>query len=389
MTAFAPPQGQDPGSVVERILDDRIDIHSVAEFEALLDVFPDDGDLYRKFADHLLAKKLPEASLVAYNKASRLYLEAGMVLQASVAKILEWSIVKPSHREGRAFHGAVRRKGGGDVPAQLLFAQLTYEEMVGLMRRLVRVRLQPGQTVYDAGEESTEIFFIVAGQLVEGPPSDGGEAPAAGNTLAENDIFGDIFPLEETSTNRCRVTATTPVELVKIAKPVLKAVCYRFPRIRELLERLSRNRKGPEHERAWKTVRRSCRYSLPAGVRLAFSTNGAARPDDALYGTSRDLSTGGICVALEAGLSQDRASSLLDRRATLAIMEDGRPLIDGLAGNVAWLKTVGSPARPTHLVGIAFEAMAEETEMALNAFCTISNDEQDMIWNLWNHLVRH
>jgi hypothetical protein len=56
---------------------------------------------------------------------------------------------------------------------------------------------------------------------------------------------------------------------------------------------------------------------------------------------------------------------------------------------VAWRKTVGNGTHPAHIVGIAFDPMAEATAIALNAFCTISNDEQDMIWNLWNHLVRH
>jgi hypothetical protein len=73
----------------------------------------------------------------------------------------------------------------------------------------------------------------------------------------------------------------------------------------------------------------------------------------------------------------------------LTILEGNRMVIDGLSGKVAWQKTVGGSTRATYIVGIIFDPMAEETAIALNAFCTISNDEQDMIWNLWNHLVRH
>jgi hypothetical protein len=93
------------------------------------------------------------------------------------------------------------------------------------------------------------------------------------------------------------------------------------------------------------------------------------------------------------GSENDTARSdidaLLKQKPTLTILEGNRKVIDGLNGNVAWLKTVGRMPRPTHIVGITFDPMAEETAIALNAFCTISNDEQDMIWNLWNHLVRH
>lgn len=377
------------GSVIEQILNDQIDITSVAEFESLIDVFPEDPDLYRKFADLLADKTLPEEAMLAYNKAAALYLDAGMVLQSIVAKILEWSIVKPSHREGRAYHATVRRKGGGDVPSQLFFSQLSYEEMVSLMLRLTRVRLPPGETVYDTGRESTDIYFIVSGELTENLPPEKNGQPLATIVLAENDIFGDIFPLEEASFCRARVTTGTAVELIKISKPALKATCYRYPRVRELLERLSRVRTTRERERAWKTVRRSCRYCLPADVRLAFKPDGTDTLN-VVHGTARDLSTGGICVALKVDPAHpDIDASLLEQSATLTILEGNQTAIDGLTGNVAWRKQVGRNNHPTHLVGIAFDSMAEETEMALNAFCTISNDEQDMIWNLWNHLVRH
>lgn len=388
MNAIEPHVKPDQASIIVQILDDQIDIDSVEEFEHLLEVFPEDPDLYRKFADLLAERKLKEAALVAYNKAATLYLDAGMVLQSIVAKLLAWSIVKPSHGEGRNFHAMVRRKGGGDVPSQVLFSQLNYEEMVALMLRLTRVRLSPGETVYDTGQESTAIYFIVSGELAETLPQMEDAEPSSALALAQNDIFGDIFPLEEESFCRTRAAATTAVELIKISKPVLKAICYRYPRIRELLERLSRIHTPQGSDRAWQTVRRSSRYCLPADVKLEFS------PEDTdkkwvIYGTTRDLSTGGICVALNHDTASPDLDPLLKEKTALTILEGNRTVIDGLTGKVAWRKTVGRSTPPTHIVGIVFDPMAEETAIALNAFCTISNDEQDMIWNLWNHLVRH
>ena len=387
MNGIEPHANPDQESVIEQILDDQIDINSAEEFENLLEVFPDNADLYRKFADLLAGRKRLDAALLAYHKAATLYLDAGLVLQSIVAKILEWSIVKPSHREGLDFHAMVRRKGGGDMPSQVLFSQLNYEEMVALMLRLARVRLSPGEAVYDTGQESTDIYFIVSGELTETLPQIEGAEPSTAIALAENDIFGDIFPLEEESLCLARVAATSAVELVKISKPVLKATCYRFPRIRELLERLSRIR-TPQGNRAWQTVRRSCRYCLPADIKVEF-TSDATGEKRVVQGTTRDLSTGGICVALKNDTALSDIEALLKQKPTLTILEGNRTVIDGLNGNVAWRKTVGRMPRPTHIVGITFDPMAEETAIALNAFCTISNDEQDMIWNLWNHLVRH
>lgn len=378
----------DQGSIIEQIIDDRIDIDSVEEFENLLEVFPGDPDLYRKFADMAAGSKHPQTALLAYHKAADLYVDAGMVLQSIVAKILEWSIVKPSHQEGRDFHAMVRRKGGGDMPSQVLFSQLTYEEMVALMLRLTRLRLSPGEVVYDIGQEATAIYFIVSGELTETIPQKDNARPSAAITLAENDIFGDIFPLEEASFCHARVTATTAVELVRISKPVLRASCYRYPRIRELIERLGRVRTPQGKDRSWQTVRRTCRYCLPADVKLEFTPENSDEKR-VIHGTTRDLSTGGICVVLKNDTALCDVKSLLKQKTTLTILEGNRTVIDQLNGNVAWRKTVGKTTRPTHIVGITFDPMADETAIALNAFCTISNDEQDMIWNLWNHLVRH
>ena len=387
MNGIEPHANPDQESVIEQILDDLIDINSAEEFENLLEVFPDNADLYRKFADLLAGRKRLDAALLAYHKAATLYLDAGLVLQSIVAKILEWSIVKPSHREGLDFHAMVRRKGGGDMPSQVLFSQLNYEEMVALMLRLARVRMSPGEVVYDTGQESTDIYFIVSGELTETLPQIEGAEPSTAIALAENDIFGDIFPLEEESLCLARVAATSAVELVKISKPVLKATCYRFPRIRELLERLSRIR-TPQGDRAWQTVRRSCRYCLPADIKIEFMSDDTGKKRF-VHGTTRDLSTGGICVVLKNDTSRSDIDAVLKQKPTLTILEGNRTVIDGLIGNVAWRKTVGRETRPTHIVGITFDPMADETAIALNAFCTISNDEQDMIWNLWNHLVRH
>ena len=146
MNAIESQANPKQASIIEQIIDDTIDIESVREFEHLLDVFPDDPGLYRKFADLLADKNQLDAALLTYNKASALYLDAGMVLQSIVAKILEWSIVKPSHREGHAFHGLIRNKGGGDTPSQVLFSQLNYEETVTLMLSLTRLRLRTGET---------------------------------------------------------------------------------------------------------------------------------------------------------------------------------------------------------------------------------------------------
>jgi hypothetical protein len=77
MNATEAQTAVEQGSIIEQILAGQIDINSVEEFENLLDVFPGDPDLYRKFADMLAERKHVQAALVAYNKAAMLYLGRG------------------------------------------------------------------------------------------------------------------------------------------------------------------------------------------------------------------------------------------------------------------------------------------------------------------------
>ena len=103
--------------------------------------------------------------------------------------------------------------------------------------------------------------------------------------------------------------------------------------------------------------------AFPADVRLTFSANGNG-VRQTIQGTARDLSIGGMCVALSNDTTDSDLDALLRKKVTLTILEGNRTAIDRLTGIVAWRKKVGSNTHPTHIVGIVFGPMAEETEMA-------------------------
>ena len=90
-------------SIMQRILDGTLAVDSVDEFSEILDIYPEDPLLQRKFADLLMEKSQLDEALEAYDQASSLFIDEGMNLQAIVAKILQWSIQKPTHDEGRQF----------------------------------------------------------------------------------------------------------------------------------------------------------------------------------------------------------------------------------------------------------------------------------------------
>ena len=97
-------------SIMQRILDGTLTIESIEEFREVLDIYPEDPILRRKFADLLLEKSQLDQAISAFDRAADLFIQQGMNLQAIVAKILQWSIQKPTHQQGRSFHARLRMK---------------------------------------------------------------------------------------------------------------------------------------------------------------------------------------------------------------------------------------------------------------------------------------
>ena len=73
-------------SLVSRIIDGSVTIDSVKKFEDLLKVFPGKPELQKAYAGFLRKEKSLDAA-DAYGKASKLFIESGMTLQAIVCKI--------------------------------------------------------------------------------------------------------------------------------------------------------------------------------------------------------------------------------------------------------------------------------------------------------------
>ena len=123
-------------SVVNRIIDGSITIDSVDEYKDLLKAFPNNPRLHRVFADRLLEEKSINAA-DEYKMSAKLFLEAGMPLQAITCKIFEWRILKPSKEEGLAFHSALCECNPQNLEVQKFFTKLAYEEIIALMAKIV------------------------------------------------------------------------------------------------------------------------------------------------------------------------------------------------------------------------------------------------------------
>jgi len=83
-------------SIAAQIIDGSINIDSTSEFENILQIFPNDPALLRAYGDLLMEKKTPDVAAQSFGKAAKLFIDAGMMLQAIVSKSLQWKINPPS-----------------------------------------------------------------------------------------------------------------------------------------------------------------------------------------------------------------------------------------------------------------------------------------------------
>ena len=377
-------------SVVNRIIDGSITIDSVEEFQDLLKAFPNDPRLHRVFADRLLEEKRVNAA-EEYKTSANLFLEAGMPLQAVACKIFEWRIIKPSKEEGLAFHSALCGCNPQNIESQKLFTKLTYEEMVALMAEIVPHNYPANTMLKKFGDEENELCFVVSGALEETHyhrlETDEKVQKKSTTNLIESDIFGEIYPFDEDKLSESDIESITCVELLKIFKFNLIALCEEHPKLNHLMRNLCKFYFESNLERYSKTVRKASRYKLPMQVNLKIFQEEGGKPPLNLSGFTDDISLGGTCVVLGAKYQTGDISHLTGKNVKIQLSLPIESIILYILGSIAWGKEISVEGKKTAIVGIKFKEISQVDREVLKGYCFGSQAEQNLIWSLWNSLM--
>ena len=380
-------------SIMQRILDGTLTIESIEEFREVLDIYPEDPILRRKFADLLLEKSQLDQAIPAFDRAADLFIQQGMNLQAIVAKILQWSIQKPTHQQGRNFHARLRDEGAQHTPLQRFWASMSYAELVTIMLRLVRVRLMTGEKIACVDDPANEIYFVVSGTLAETwSPDCQMEASKAGIEtepilLGANDIFGNIFPLDQPTVSYTDIVAVTDVELVKIAKPVLWEACQTHRHIEQQLREIYKPDNVDKCDRAWQTVRRTIRYGLPTKVEISGKPSRQGESQWQHTGIAVDLSLGGLCIDLGPRANVHRGI-MKGQRIDLSLDLLNEVAILDLSGKIVWYRNRKTEKGESTVIGIRLDQLNTTDRELLTEYCAGSVGEQNLLWSLWDSLVK-
>ena len=377
--------------ILNRINDGSLRLTSDAEFQQLKDLFPDRGEISRAYADFLLGQDDKEKAYNAYTHAANLFLKDGKTFQAIVSTMLAWRNGKPTHGVGRAFHTSLQNSIREESPLRHLFSDISYPELLAFMLKLVRTYVDANKYVTRIGQDSQYVFFVVSGELEEhvdpaikvqrlrsGP---------SGQILQDNDIFGDIFPLQETTVSLSDVKACKPSEVVKISKAHLIEICQRYP---DLEHRLAKLYKGPpsvDYGRSWSSVRRSTRHENPVRTTVMLSLRKGDQSPVAFEGMSKDISLGGACIDLGLKYGSMRPETFAGIEA---VVEINLPSGVGVSipGHVTWCKQVNEPAGVSIVAGIRFAPLPPDVRDFLKVYCFGFETEQSLMWALWEEYIK-
>lgn len=122
-----------------------------------------------------------------------------------------------------------------------LFRPLTSEDRKEVLAAVKRSAYLPGEDIVREGEEGQTMYLIKSGEVVVWVKgTDGGRNEVA--RLGPGDFFGEVA----LATSRPRVATVTAapggVELVEIPKPVIRDMAFKYPEIKQSLEKVIRER---------------------------------------------------------------------------------------------------------------------------------------------------
>jgi len=378
-------------SILRRINDRSLALTSDAEFQQLKDLFPDRGEISRAYADFLLEQGDKKKAYHAYTHAADLFLKDDKTFQAIVSTMLAWRIGKPTHGIGRAFHTALQTSIREESPLRHLFGDISYPELLAFMLKLVRMCVDTDKHVTRIGQDCQHVFFVVSGELEEHVDpavntQKTGSGPS-GQILQDNDIFGDIFPLQAATVSLSDVKTCTPSEVVKISKANLMEICQRYPKLEHRLAKLYKGPPSIDYGRSWSSIRRSTRHENPVRTTVMLSLRKGDQSPVAFEGMSKDISLGGACIDLGLKYGSMRPETFAGIEA---VVEINLPSGVGVSipGHVTWCKKVNEPAGVSIVAGIRFASLPPDVRDFLKVYCFGYETEQSLMWALWEEYIK-
>ena len=355
-------------SIVNQIIDGSITIDSIGEFQSMLKIFPGNPHLHRGLADLLVKRKSFAAASEYYDKTANFFIESGYVLQAVVARMLQWQIIKPSLKSIKHFYHRLIENNPRATPLNMFFAGLSFREFIAVMTRLERMMLPPGKMVKKFGDPENSLYMVVSGQLYRRTYPSVRQSNDRNQLIEslEEEIFGEICPLDKEQFSQSYTETATRVELVKISKENLIDIGKNYPSVDLALLELFENQR--ELTPKPYVARKIKRHSIPVRVSLDILEIDEATPVLKRDGVVRDLSIGGACLLLDGDDSKPRSRRFIGKAVNVVMSPPSGAMTLSIRGTIIWSQIIPIDEGESQALGIQFDVMSPNLSGLLLVF---------------------
>jgi CRP-like cAMP-binding protein len=192
--------------------------------------------------------RLPEGSVFGefgFFLGSRRTMDVRAVTRATVLELTKADLTEIISRYGRVeavlFDFYKERVVDTLLAMTELFRPLTPEDRKDVLARVTRSAWPMGEDIVKEGDVGQTMYIIKTGEVVVWVKgTDGGRNEVA--RLGPGDFFGEVA----LATSRPRVATVTAasglVELVEIGRPVIRDLAFKYPEIKQALEKVIRER---------------------------------------------------------------------------------------------------------------------------------------------------
>lgn len=363
-------------TIPEYIIDGSISVDSLEAFARILKEFPGRPELVRMHADRLASGHFQAAAVQQYEEAARLFLEAGRLLQAWVAKTLQWRLQRPPRDQFVEFHRALESTPHNGAPVDGFLQNLKPVERMAVFARSRRICAPAGEDILNAGKHHADLYLVVSGIVKESCYEMISHKPRfrreAGRVLWEADSFGEVYPFSEEIPVQPHIVTNSRTELLVISRRRLMRACQRYPNVESGIIRLCRIRSRRQAEPASEGVRQGLRYTIPTGMAMEILPAEKNEAAVVMRGQCRDLSVSGASFIPEAGQARSRLGDdtnlgeLIGRRVRVTISAEA--LAVTIAGHIVRKRNVVVQGLKAQSLGIQFAEMPPRLRGAFFAF---------------------
>lgn len=363
-------------TTADYIIDGSIVIDSIEVFSRILMEFPGRPELMRMHADLLAKGRLKTAAVRQYDEAALLFLHSGRLLQAWVAKILQWQLQRPPRDLLVEFHRAIESAPHNGAPADDFIQNLDPLERMAVFSHSRRIGAPAGTSILMAEKRHADLYLVVSGGLRESCYEMISQKTMfrreTCRVLGESDSFGEVYPFSEEIPTQPHIVTSTRVELLVISRRRLIRACRKYPNVESGVIRLCRSRSKRKAEAGSNGIRKGLRYTIPTRMSIEIFPVGKNEPPIILTGYCRDLSVSGVSFLPEhnganstLGVPVDM-DGLIRRRVRVTIPAE--ELSISISGQIVRKRSMVVKGITIQSLGIQFAKMPPRLRGAFFAF---------------------